>query len=172
MTKLVLPNLKYLPGQIKALKEYARDGRYELPDLNKIIKLPPKKYISTLRKQARGIGLPKGYVPQTSYWLIDKDRYVGEIRLKHRLNKQLKKIGGHVGYIIKPKERKRGYGTKILKLAFPKLKKIGIKRALITCDKTNIGSRKIIENNGGKFYREIKIRGRKVPTLQYWVKIN
>ena len=48
-----------------------------------------------------------------------------------------------------PSERKKGYGTLILKLALKKAREIGLKKVLLTCSDTNVGSRKIIEACGG-----------------------
>jgi predicted acetyltransferase len=57
----------------------------------------------------------------------------------------------------------------ILSLALPETLKLGIERALITCDATNIGSRKIIEANGGVLWDETRLIGRDVPVRRYWI---
>ncbi|WP_396129864.1 GNAT family N-acetyltransferase [Exiguobacterium mexicanum] len=54
-----------------------------------------------------------------------------------------------MGYGIKPSARGRGLATKQLELALEKAKELGIERALITCDRTNVASRQVILNNGG-----------------------
>ncbi|WP_208589975.1 GNAT family N-acetyltransferase [Gracilibacillus suaedae] len=74
---------------------------------------------------------------------------IGVVNIRHRLSEMLLAIGGHIGYGIRPSERKKGYATKILELALLEAKKIGITRALVTCDADNIGSLKAILKNGG-----------------------
>jgi predicted acetyltransferase len=57
--------------------------------------------------------------------------------------------GGHIGYGIRPSERRKGYATQILSLALEKTKVLGINKVLVVCDTNNIGSRKTIISNGG-----------------------
>ena len=60
--------------------------------------------------------------------------------------------------IIRPSKRNQGYGKKILQLALLKAKALGINKVLITCDETNIASKKIIEASDGVFENSIEIQ--------------
>lgn len=105
----------------------------------------------------------EGWVPQTTFWYVDGDRYLGSIRCRHRLNPSLFETGGHIGYDVRPTARLRGYATTMLHEVLSFAASVGIEQALVTCDEDNIGSRKVIEANGGVFedVREGKRR--------YWV---
>lgn len=93
----------------------------------------------------------EGLVPATLYFLSDDfGRLYGAIHLRHELNEQLRHYGGHIGYGIRPSERRKGYATKQLELMIVKLREMGYKRIMITCDIDNIGSEKTILKNGGK----------------------
>jgi predicted acetyltransferase len=72
---------------------------------------------------------------------------------------------GHIGYDVAPAARRQGHGTAMLRAALPIAAKLGLSQALITCDVDNIGSRRIIEANGGRLedVRSGKLRYR-VPT--------
>ena len=107
------------------------------------------KYLEKLANEEKGIGLKEGYVPATTLWLVNNEKFIGRVSIRHKLNDALMEYGGHIGYAIRPSERNKGYGTKILELALPLAKKLGISKALITCDDDNPGSIKIIEKNGG-----------------------
>ena len=76
-------------------------------------------------------------------------RIVGMIDLRHRLNDFLAKIGGHIGYSVRPDERRKGYAKTMLRLVLNEARERGIDRALVTCDDDNIGSARTIEANGG-----------------------
>ena len=89
------------------------------------------------------------WVPSTTYWLTDGDELLGAANIRHELNENLLNFGGHIGYGIKPSARGRGLATKQLELALEKAKELGIERALITCDRTNVASRQVILHNGG-----------------------
>ncbi len=126
-------------------------------------------YVEHLLSQAKGKNLPMGYVPQTIYWLIDNDEFIGRVSLRHRLTKSLLQVGGHIGYYIRPTKRQKGYGKKLLELTLIKAKELGLTRVLVTCDERNIGSKKVIEGNGGIFQDSIVIEERKPKTLRYWI---
>jgi predicted acetyltransferase len=106
--------------------------------------------VERLKNRALGIDLPEGYVPESVFWLIDGDKYIGRVGVRHRLTEKMKKFGGTIGYAIRPSERRKGYGTKMLALALAKAAELGLGEAIITCDELNIGSQKIIEANGGE----------------------
>jgi predicted acetyltransferase len=169
MLKLVKPSTKYKTSFLKAIREFHREKRN--------LDIKPKQsqkefsvFIKKLRDQEKGINLLKGYVPASVYWLVDGSKFIGRVSVRHKLTKQLRKEGGHVGYEIRPSERRKGYGTKSLKLVLPKTRKLGVKKILVTCDEDNIGSRKIIESNGGVLENKIKAQSGK-NKLRYWIDI-
>jgi predicted acetyltransferase len=57
--------------------------------------------------------------------------------------------GGHIGYGIRPSERRKGYANNILSAALEITKEWGLQKVLVVCDKGNIGSEKTIVKNGG-----------------------
>ncbi|MEK8131535.1 GNAT family N-acetyltransferase [Paenibacillus filicis] len=101
-------------------------------------------------EMAAGLNLPSSHVPQTTYWLVIDSKPVGIGKLRHYLNENLKKSGGHVGYTIRPSERGKGYGTIILRELIREAKQMNIKDVLLTCDETNLPSRKVIEAIAGQ----------------------
>ena len=97
--------------------------------------------------------VPEGLVPSTLFLCIRErdDKLVGMIDMRHELNDYLLHYGGHVGYSIRPDERRKGYATRMLRLALPFYRELGVDRALVTCYEGNLGSRKAILSNGGVF---------------------
>jgi predicted acetyltransferase len=94
---------------------------------------------------------------------VNGGEYLGRIAIRHRLTDGLREWGGHIGYIVRPSARQRGYATAMLAAALLLARGLGIDPALLTCDAGNIGSRKVIEANGGRLEDQ---RGVK---LRYWV---
>ena len=75
------------------------------------------------------------YINLTLYFLVDKkNRILGAAHIRHELNDSLNMVGGHIGYGVRPTERKKGVATTILALALPIIKGKGIDSALVTCD--------------------------------------
>ncbi len=166
--KLLLPSERYKESYIEALSAYHEEGLLVDKNLDKI-SANFTHFIETELSQSEGKNLPEGYVPQTTLWLIDHEEYIGTVRIRHELNEYLKKIGGHIGYEIKPAERRKGYGSEILRRSLPHAKELGLERVLLTCDSTNLGSRKIIEANGGVFEKEAQIKEAGPSTLYFWI---
>jgi predicted acetyltransferase len=92
---------------------------------------------------------PGGYVPDTELWWVEGDEFLGRIGIRHRLTPMLLEMGGHIGYDVRPSARRRGHATEMLRQALRVANELGIDPALITCDFDNVGSRTVIERNGG-----------------------
>jgi predicted acetyltransferase len=127
-------------------------------------------YIHKLQNWSQGKELPEGFVPSDTFWLVqDGTRILGCSRLRHSLTPWLEHEGGHIGYDIRPLERHKGYGTRILELTLEKARQARLGRALLVCDTNNIASAKIIEENGGRFENEV-LSTRDARTLsRYWI---
>jgi predicted acetyltransferase len=127
-------------------------------------------YIRQLQNWSRGRELPEGFVPSDTFWLVqDGTRILGCSRLRHSLTSQLEHEGGHIGYDIRPLERHKGCGTRIFELTLVKARQAGLNRVLVTCDKDNIASAKIIEENGGRFENEVTSTRSGKAVLRYWI---
>ena len=124
-----------------------------------------------LNERAEGKRLPEGYVPDSIFWLIDNGEFIGDVRIRHRLTDHLLQVGGHIGYYICAAKRRKGYGTQILRLALQKAKELGIDRVLITCDETNVASRRIIEKNGGVLEDKRPNPEGGADKLRFWIQL-
>ena len=88
-------------------------------------------------------------VPMDSYFIEEAGRITGEIYIRHRLSPQLEKVGGHIGYKVRPSCRNRGLATTALRLALRRLADMDVDPALVTCDSNNVASARVIEKCGG-----------------------
>jgi len=122
------------------------------------------------RDQAKGIGLREGWVSHSTFWLAATDgRLLGVSNLRHRLTESLLRFGGHIGYGIRPSQRRKGYATRLLALTLEKAHGIGLTRVLLTCDKDNVASARVIERNGGQLENEAVIPETGKIKLHYWI---
>lgn len=120
------------------------------------------EYVAALRFEERE-ALRTDWVPCSTLWYIEGNEYLGRLAIRHRLTENLLESGGHIGYDVRPTARRRGHATAMLREALPFARSLGIDEVLVTCDDDNVGSRRVIENNGGRFEDQ---RGRK---LRYWI---
>ncbi len=170
--ELVRPNLPLEKEIVKYKEEFSSsngdiDGSSSLNNFDKL-----EDWLKHLMAYERRETLPnKNFVPCVQYILLDpKDnKVIGMLHLRLELNDQLKQIGGHIGYSIEPSERRKGYGTYILREGLKKAKKFQIDNIFITCDDDNIGSKKVIENNKGELKKTVYSEARKCLIRHYWI---
>jgi predicted acetyltransferase len=166
MPVLTPPSLDYKDSFLEALGEYHAERRFLSWDAAAIA-ADFTAFIAGLRRSE--IDVPEGDVPESILWLVEGDTYIGRINLRHRLNDALRRIGGNLGYDIRPTMRQQGYGDLICKLGLDEARKLGLKRVLLTCDEDNAASRKIIEANGGIFESSEVVHRPGVLCLRYWI---
>ena len=129
-----------------------------------------RQYLDVLAEQERGDNLPSNHVPSTFLFAFVGPRIVGRVSIRHSLNAVLERVGGHIGYVVVPEFRRRGYATAMLGLALRIARdKLGIRRVLVTCDDDNVGSIKTIERNGGVLENVIEGRDLDKPKRRYWI---
>jgi predicted acetyltransferase len=109
-----------------------------------------------------------GKVPSTLYFLVENDgRILGAIDFRHSLNEILIVHGGHIGYGVRPSERRKGYCSLMLKTLLDMIRLRGYSKVLLTCDDDNIGSIRTIEKNGGVLEDKVIYEGK--LSRRYWI---
>ncbi len=131
-----------------------------------------KSHVDQLDKESKGEGLPEGWVPSTMLYAFVKDEIIGRINIRHTLNENLLKRGGHIGYAVAPQFRKRGYATKMLKegLRYSK-EELKLSKVLISCASSNVPSIKLIEASGGVLGEETYDDVDDEMIKKYWVQL-
>lgn len=114
---------------------------------------------------------PPHFVPSDTYFLVNKNnKILGAISIRHYLNEELLKFGGHIGYGISPSERRKKYATEMLRMAIEYCKNLGMEKILVTCNKNNIASAKTIAANGGVIENELMEDNGNI-VQRYWIKL-
>jgi len=109
-------------------------------------------------------------VPASTYFAFVDGKIVGNIQIRHRLNDYLITVGGHIGYSVRPTERRKGYATKMLALALDRCRELGLEKALVACNKDNVASSRVIQKNGGVPENEyLEENGTIVE--RYWIRL-
>lgn len=166
--KLIIPSVEYKSQYLDMMDDWISSKENLVPFP---LKYDTTDFLEFVNKCNRfNTQKDEGFVHHSTFWFEDDNRIVGVSNVRHYLNDQLLVEGGHIGYGVRPSCRKMGYATKILELSLVQAKKLGIQKALITCDKYNIGSSKTIIKNGGILWKEHVYEGRK--TLNFWIEIN
>lgn len=127
------------------------------------------KYVQHLKDESMGINIKEDRVPQSTYWITDKDGYAGRISIRHKLNEKLLESGGNIGYGIISSKRGRGYASKALELVLVKAREMGLNKVLLTCSTINDGSKRVIEKNGGILENEVLGKDGEPSKLRFWI---
>ncbi len=130
-----------------------------------------EEWLAHLRACSSPETVPDNLVPSVTYLALrKKDNYlVGMIDIRYYLNDFLLLTGGHIGYSVRKSERRKGYASEMLKLALKKCKEIGLDKVLITCNKNNIASEKVIIKNKGVLENKTEKNG--AIYHRYWISI-
>jgi len=167
--QLVEPSPYYKDQYIDFMEDWKSTGEVLVPFVLAMDYSNFHEYIQKLRNYSLGIGLPDGFVPHSTFWLISEEKIIGVSNLRHSLTDKLLKADGNIGYGIRPSERKKGFATLLLQLTLDNARAIGLSKVLVTCYKDNIGSVKTILNNGGILDSEEEIEGK--PLHRYWINL-
>jgi predicted acetyltransferase len=130
-----------------------------------------ESFIDGYEKDGTGKNLAPGRVPETFLVAEVEGEIVGRVSIRHKLNEYLRNFGGHIGFVIRPKFRNKGYATEILTLALEISRNLGLTRVLVTCDDMNVASATVIERCGGVLENRVQ----KEPGIlmrRYWISLN
>lgn len=157
MVKLVSPDARYEQSYRSYIEELGDEERYPFPldfehgDFGELL--------LKLQRFEQGIDIPDGFVPSTTYWLVENDELLGVSNLRHHLNERIRRAGGHIGLGIRPSRWGEGLGNILLKLTLERAFARGLDPVHIHCHKANLASVRMIVANGGTLDSEIREAG-------------
>ena len=112
-------------------------------------RMPWLQWIQQMERYRQGLDLPSNRVRSAMLAAAVEGQLVGCASIRFELNDSLAARGGHIGYGVIPKFRRRGYGTAILTEAIKIARSEGVGALLVACDEDNEGSARVIERCGG-----------------------
>jgi predicted acetyltransferase len=150
--ELVLPRPGYESSYGEYIRELGDEERYPFP-----LDFEHKDFPALLRRLnnfATGVDLPAGFVPSSTYWLIDGTELIGVSNLRHYLNDRLRLHGGHIGLGVRPSRRGHGFGSLLLARTIHEARKRGIAEVQVHRHKSNVASARMIVRSGGSLESE------------------
>ena len=166
MLKLIKLDEQYKPQLTDMMDEWTATGETIIPyAIRKCDYHDFPSYLASLEVTQSVDGL----VPDSTYFCLDTERsiFVGAVNIRHYLSEGLLLSGGHIGDGIRPSERGKGLGTRMIALALDKCRELGIGRVLMCCDSDNFASARTIEKNGGVLENVVDDGG--APVKRYWI---
>ena len=131
--------------------------------LDRCLKMEDEEY-------AKSVGRCQG---KTFLLIRESDnKIVGTINVRWNLSEEMLQFGGHIGYGIRPTERRKGYNKINLYLGMIEAKKVGLEKVMLDCDVNNLGSDKTLKALGGKLERTEIDPSDGILTNVYWFDVN
>jgi predicted acetyltransferase len=168
---LVLPSEKYLEQVRDYRAEFlaagsSMDGAGPLRRFE-----DPAEWLSAVRSYADPATVPEGKVQATQFLClrVTDSRILGMIQIRHQLNEYLRLYAGHIGYSVRPSERRKGVAKAMLAAALPYCRSLGLPRVMIACEPWNEGSRRTILANGGVYAQTVHEPAEDIDLEQYWI---
>lgn len=154
MIKLVKPSVEYFDQLIIFKQDFTNNNELRIQGSGSIDKYDDlNEWLKSINDIEQGKN--QKLVPTTYYLILSDDKIIGTICMRHYLTKDLEEFGGHIGYSIKPSERRKGYAKEALRLIL-ELYKDKYDEILIMCEDDNIASNKTILANGGVLINQIE----------------
>lgn len=156
---LVFPDISYKDKAMDYIREFYEYGS-EINGSGSLDRYLRKSTYEDWLKKILGdmdiANIPASKVPALTYFYVreEDDKIVGMVNIRLALNDALRSEGGHIGYSVRPTERRRHYGTQLLSAALKVCGVIGIREVLVSCDKDNLASSGVIKNCGGVLKNE------------------
>jgi len=184
---LAAPSLRYGASFLAGAAEFAAENRLDSTyagflgyDLDRL-RSDLRAFVWDLKRLGERERLRSTGYQDRVLWLISRGEYAGQSSVRPELNTPyLITYGGHIGYSIRPSQRRQGLGKRILALTLDRAEAMGLTQVLVTCDADNLASKRIIEVNGGQFESAmsmgpevLRAEGRSsrepVDKLRYWI---
>jgi len=172
---LVTPDARWAASYVEALREGFRRGTEPLTPRQRIdaIAADFAAFLAELQDQDRVFTTADGAVlrtvPFSIHWLVEGETFIGEVSFRHVLTDRLLQSGGNIGFGIRPSFERRGHAKRMLALALDEARKRGLARVLLTAHEWNIGSRRVIEANGGVLENTVEDINGGGKLRRYWI---
>lgn len=168
---LVVPAMEHKDAYIEMMEEWEETKGHIYPGIIRRRGIDYSNWLEMLQAHRKKETCPYNRVPSDTFFLVNENsKLLGAISIRHYLSEELLRLSGHIGYGVRPTERRKGYATVMLKLALEKCRDMGIEKVLVTCDKDNIASAKTIIANKGILENELVEEDGNI-VQRYWISV-
>jgi predicted acetyltransferase len=169
--ELIKPTKELEKEALAYKQEHINNGESELHGSSLLDKIDIyDDWLKLLKDNSNEKTVHSNWVVASTFFVVRKSdqKIIGMIDIRHTLNDLLRNYGGHIGYGVRPSERRKGYATQMLKMGLEYARQIGLTKVMLACYKDNLASRKTIEKCNGIFEKEVLHTDGKIVQI-YWI---
>lgn len=152
---LVRPTMEYKEKALEYRGEHFAQGENTIYGSELFDKTESyEQWLSSVTRNTDPKTVDENWVVTDTFFVVRKSdgRIIGMIDLRHTLNDFLRDLG-NCGYSVRPSERKKGYGTEMLRLLLQAAREAQMKELQISVERENTASVNVIRKNGGVYER-------------------
>lgn len=177
MISLIKPLIKYAEDIMEIRREFLEEKPDEdihgAGNLRECINA--EEWIHYVENMRRRETCPENLVDSDIYLAVreEDNRIVGFAELRHHIDHPiLRAWGGHIGYCVRPTERRKGYAGIILEQILDICGTYGIHKVLLTCSEDNLASERTIRGGGGIYEKTVWAEPLKVNMKRFWIDVD
>lgn len=169
--RLVHPTAAHRRAAEDFKREFFDNGEEVINGSALLDQMDYEEWLEHVRRNSNPRTVQPDWVPADTFFAQrERDgRIIGIIDIRHSLgNDFLARYGGHIGYAVRPGERRKGYATAMLRLALEHARKLGLPRVMLGCYADNLASKRTIVKCGGVLTEEKPYADGR-PMEVYWI---